>query len=132
VFTRLADPNEGLLTAARVAAFEYQEAAGQPITRDALRARLGISNQLASDLLRQIRKPQGTRPVARRSQCRNSVRLSSLRSFSIVWRTRILVLLCGQVVVSLRRGCRPAGLDDQGSSEPFPSWLCGDEASFVG
>jgi hypothetical protein len=31
---------------------------GEPITRDALRARLGVSNQLASELLRQIRAPQ--------------------------------------------------------------------------
>ena len=40
--------------ACRVAA-EHQSRHGRPITRDALRARLGVSNQLASDLLRQIR-----------------------------------------------------------------------------
>jgi len=40
---------------ARRVAAERQAANGQPITRDALRARLGVSNQLASDLLRQIR-----------------------------------------------------------------------------
>jgi hypothetical protein len=43
------------LTHARRAAEEYQASRGQPITRDALRARLGVSNQTASDLLRQIR-----------------------------------------------------------------------------
>src|SRR5690606_30234083 len=40
--------------APRVAA-ERQTKHGRPITRGALRARLGVSNQLASDLLRQIR-----------------------------------------------------------------------------
>jgi hypothetical protein len=34
---------------------EHENHHGRPITRDALRARLGVSNQLASDLLRQIR-----------------------------------------------------------------------------
>jgi Protein of unknown function (DUF2637) len=47
-----------LLASARRAAAEHQAVHGQPITRDALRARLGISNQLASDLLRQIREPE--------------------------------------------------------------------------
>ncbi|GAA4510760.1 DUF2637 domain-containing protein [Actinoallomurus oryzae] len=49
-----APPNE-LLTFARRVADEHQTRHGRPITRDALRARLGVSNQLASDLLRQIR-----------------------------------------------------------------------------
>jgi hypothetical protein len=43
---------------ARRAAAGHQAAHGQPITRDALRARLGISNQLASGLLRQVRAPE--------------------------------------------------------------------------
>ena len=46
--------DEALLTAA-----EHQEAHGQPITRDQLRARLGVSNQAASELLRQLRTDQG-------------------------------------------------------------------------
>jgi hypothetical protein len=49
------DSEAGLLASARHAAAEYQAAHGQPITRDALRARLGVSNQLASHLLRQVR-----------------------------------------------------------------------------
>jgi hypothetical protein len=44
-----------LLAAARRAAAEHQGQHGQPITRDALRARLGVSNQAASGLLRQLR-----------------------------------------------------------------------------
>jgi hypothetical protein len=48
-------PAAELLTFARRVATEHQERHGRPITRDALRARLGVSNQLASDLLRQIR-----------------------------------------------------------------------------
>ncbi len=48
-----------LLESARRAADEHQQHHGQPITRDTLRARLGISNQLASDLLHQIRAPEG-------------------------------------------------------------------------
>jgi hypothetical protein len=47
--------DETMLTAARRAAAEHQAARGQPITRDALRARLGISNRAASDLVRQLR-----------------------------------------------------------------------------
>jgi hypothetical protein len=43
------------LAHARRAAEENQAGRGRPITRDALRARLGVSNQTASDLLRQIR-----------------------------------------------------------------------------
>ncbi|MCO5993001.1 DUF2637 domain-containing protein [Actinoallomurus rhizosphaericola] len=48
-------PAAELLTFARRVATEHEQRHGRPITRDALRARLGISNQLASDLLRQIR-----------------------------------------------------------------------------
>ncbi len=48
-------PAGPLLDYARKIAAEHQAAHGQPITRDALRARLGISNQLASELLRHIR-----------------------------------------------------------------------------
>lgn len=48
-------PAHALLDFARRVAAEHQQAHGQPITRDKLRARLGVSNQLASDLLRQIR-----------------------------------------------------------------------------
>ncbi|WP_242883394.1 DUF2637 domain-containing protein [Actinomadura litoris] len=44
-----------LVDFARRVASEHQDRHGKPITRDALRARLGVSNQLASDLLRQIR-----------------------------------------------------------------------------
>jgi len=52
------DPDAPLLASARRAAAEHQAAHGQPITRDALRARFGISNQLASGLLRHIRAPE--------------------------------------------------------------------------
>jgi hypothetical protein len=48
-------PAAELLTFARRVATEHEERHGRPITRDVLRARLGVSNQLASDLLRQIR-----------------------------------------------------------------------------
>ena len=48
-------PAAALLDFARRIAAEHQDRHGQPITRDTLRARLGVSNQLASDLLRQIR-----------------------------------------------------------------------------
>jgi hypothetical protein len=48
-------PAGPLLDYAIKIAAEHQANAGQPITRDALRARLGISNQLASELLRHIR-----------------------------------------------------------------------------
>jgi hypothetical protein len=48
-------PAAVLLDFARRVAAEHEHAHGQPITRDTLRARLGVSNQLASDLLRQIR-----------------------------------------------------------------------------
>jgi hypothetical protein len=49
------DQDEPLLAQARRAAAEHQARHGQPITRDALRARLGVSNQAASGLLRQLR-----------------------------------------------------------------------------
>jgi hypothetical protein len=48
-------PAGPLLDYARKIAAEHQATSGQPITRDALRARLGISNQLASELLRHLR-----------------------------------------------------------------------------
>ena len=44
-----------LVDFARQVAAKHQTEHGRPITRDALRARLGVSNQLASDLLRHIR-----------------------------------------------------------------------------
>jgi hypothetical protein len=49
------DQDEPLLAQARRAAAEHQARHGQPITRDALRARLGVSNQAASGLLRRLR-----------------------------------------------------------------------------
>ncbi|WP_037560231.1 DUF2637 domain-containing protein [Spirillospora albida] len=48
-------PAAELVEFARRVATEHHNAHGRPITRDALRARLGVSNQLASDLLRQLR-----------------------------------------------------------------------------
>ncbi|GLY74386.1 DUF2637 domain-containing protein [Actinoallomurus iriomotensis] len=48
-------PANELLTFARRVADEHQNRHGRPITRDALRARLGVSNQLASELLHEIR-----------------------------------------------------------------------------
>ena len=48
-------PASELLAYARQVADEHHTQHGRPITRDALRARLGVSNQLASDLLRRIR-----------------------------------------------------------------------------
>ncbi|WP_248959830.1 DUF2637 domain-containing protein [Sphaerisporangium perillae] len=45
----------GLLDYARRVAAEHHARHGKPITRDTLRARLGVSNQLATDLLRQLR-----------------------------------------------------------------------------
>jgi hypothetical protein len=53
-------PDAPLLDFARRVAAEHHASRGQPITRDALRARLGVSNQLASDLLRQIRDTPAT------------------------------------------------------------------------
>ncbi|MET8336943.1 DUF2637 domain-containing protein [Streptosporangium canum] len=48
-------PSSELLDYARRVAEEYQTAQGKPISRETLRARLGVSNQLASDLLRHLR-----------------------------------------------------------------------------
>jgi hypothetical protein len=45
-----------------VPAADYQRQQGQPITRGAPRARLSISNQAASGLLRQLRS-EGKRPT---------------------------------------------------------------------
>ena len=59
--------DEALLTAARRAAAEHQDQHGQPITRDQLLARLGVSNQAASELLRQLRADQDRPPEAARA-----------------------------------------------------------------
>ena len=56
------EEDEALLAAARRAAAGHQDQHGQPITRDALRARLGVSTQAASDLLRQLRASQESLP----------------------------------------------------------------------
>lgn len=48
-------PAGPLVDFARRVAAEHESEHGRPITRDALRARLGVSNQLASELLRQLR-----------------------------------------------------------------------------
>lgn len=48
-------PAAELVGFARRVAAEHERANGEPITRDSLRARLGISNQLASTLLRELR-----------------------------------------------------------------------------
>jgi len=61
------EEDEALLALARRAAAEYQGAHGQPVTRDALRARLGVSNQAASELLRRLRAGQGEPPGATRA-----------------------------------------------------------------
>jgi hypothetical protein len=50
-----ARPAPALVDFARRVAAEHQDTHGKPITRDTLRARLGVSNQLASDLLHHIR-----------------------------------------------------------------------------
>jgi hypothetical protein len=50
-----AGPAGPLVDFARRVAAEHESEHGRPITRDALRARLGVSNQLASELLRQVR-----------------------------------------------------------------------------
>jgi hypothetical protein len=55
--------DEALLALALRAAAEHQDQHGQPITRDALRARLGVSNQASSELLRQLRAAE-SRPSA--------------------------------------------------------------------
>ena len=54
--------DQALLAAALRAAAEHEERHGQPITRDALRARLGVSNQAASELLRQLRASERAHP----------------------------------------------------------------------
>ncbi|MGH3402424.1 MAG: DUF2637 domain-containing protein [Streptosporangiaceae bacterium] len=56
------EEDRALLIAARRAAAEHQDQHGQPVTRDALRARLGVSNQAASELLRQLRAGEGQPP----------------------------------------------------------------------
>jgi hypothetical protein len=61
------EENEALLALARRAAAEHQDQHGQPITRDALRARLGVSNQAASELLRQLRAAESHLPTASRA-----------------------------------------------------------------
>jgi hypothetical protein len=48
-------PAPALVDFARRVAAEHHAEHGRPITRDALRARLGISNALASELLRHVR-----------------------------------------------------------------------------
>ncbi|MGW0589027.1 DUF2637 domain-containing protein [Streptosporangium sp. NPDC002607] len=50
-----AAPTSELLDYARRVADEHHARHGKPITRDALRTRLGVSSQLASDLLRNLR-----------------------------------------------------------------------------
>ena len=50
-----ARPAAELVAFARRVAAEHEQAHGEPITRDKLRARLGVSNQLASTLLRELR-----------------------------------------------------------------------------
>ena len=57
------DEDEALLALARRAAAEYQDQHGQPITRDALRARLGVSDQVAFEL-RQLRAAESRPPTA--------------------------------------------------------------------
>ena len=59
--------DKALLIAARRAAAEHQDQHGQPITREALRARLGVSNQAASELLRQLRAGEGLPPGTSRA-----------------------------------------------------------------
>ncbi|SEG94703.1 Protein of unknown function [Thermomonospora echinospora] len=49
-----------LVEFARRVADDHHTKHGRPITRDTLRARLGVSNQLASELLRQIRDQSAT------------------------------------------------------------------------
>jgi hypothetical protein len=61
------EEDEALLALARRAAADHQDQHGQPITRDALRARLGIANQAASELLRQLREGERRPPEAARA-----------------------------------------------------------------
>ncbi|MBF8186253.1 DUF2637 domain-containing protein [Nonomuraea sp. K274] len=53
-------PSPALINYARRVADEHHSRHGTPITRDVLRARLGVSNQLASDLLRTLRTTSKT------------------------------------------------------------------------
>jgi hypothetical protein len=53
-------PSPALVDYARRMADEHHAKHGKPITRDLLRARLGVSNQLASDLLRSLRTTPNT------------------------------------------------------------------------
>ncbi|MCA2230394.1 DUF2637 domain-containing protein [Nonomuraea aurantiaca] len=54
-------PSPALVDYARRVADEHHARHGKPITRDVLRARLGVSNQLASDLLHTLRTvPENT------------------------------------------------------------------------
>ena len=61
------EEDEAVLALARRAAAEHQGQHGQPITRDALRARLGVSNQAASVLLRRLRADEGQPPGTSRA-----------------------------------------------------------------
>ena len=61
------EEDEALLAAAQRAAAEHRDEHGQPITRDALRAQLGVSNHAASELLRQLRAGEGRPPGAARA-----------------------------------------------------------------
>jgi hypothetical protein len=53
-------PSPALVDYARRVADEHHAKHGKPITRDVLRARLGVSDQLASDLLRSLRPTSET------------------------------------------------------------------------
>jgi hypothetical protein len=55
-----ASQSPALVDYARRVADEHHTKHGKPITRDVLRARLGVSNQLASDLLRTLRTTSET------------------------------------------------------------------------
>ena len=61
------EEDEALLAAARRADAEHQDEQIKPITRDALRGRLGVSNQAASKLLRQLRADEDRPPGASRA-----------------------------------------------------------------
>jgi hypothetical protein len=61
------EQDETLLATARRAAAEHQDQHSQPITRDALRACLGVSNQAASELLRHLRADEVHPPGALRA-----------------------------------------------------------------
>jgi hypothetical protein len=61
------EEDEAVLALAHRAAAEHQDAHGQPITRDQLRARLGVSDQAASELLRQLRAGEGQPPGTSRA-----------------------------------------------------------------